>query len=293
MTAAERQQKTNLLLRVAGCLCVTVAVAALVVIGISHLRQQERLSRDKMWQEYRQNEFLSVKRGNSRPYVMDSKLLPMLANDDDCIRVVTHLDFASTDMDASDAASVSKLVAVANGLRMPAVGSPVSTKVRQSPIYRPFPGGWISLDRRHQTSYRRGETPVPGGHCGLRGSRSDPAISRPGRRDSAGSLLRARVSQWCLLTAMSGLFAGSGRHFGRLARRVCTCPYPFNLTRNSPGGWKSVHASSALILANSRRPPLTISCLGRMTISVVRRDLCWRRTVNSIGDFADAIPDAR
>ena len=112
MTAAERQQKTNLLLRVASCLCVTVSVAALVVIGISHLRQQERLSRDKMWQEYRENEFLSVKRGNSRPYVMDSELLPMSANDDDCIRVVTHLDFASTDMDASDAASVSKLVNV-------------------------------------------------------------------------------------------------------------------------------------------------------------------------------------
>jgi hypothetical protein len=83
-----------------------------LVFGVSHLREQGRLSRERTWQEYREREFARVKQGESRAWVMDSRLLPMLANDDECKRVVTHLDFASTDIDASDAASVSKLVNV-------------------------------------------------------------------------------------------------------------------------------------------------------------------------------------
>ncbi len=51
----------------------------------------------------------NVKSGNPRAWVMVSKLLPMLAGDPDCRRIVTSLEFTARHFDTTDAQSVSEL----------------------------------------------------------------------------------------------------------------------------------------------------------------------------------------
>ena len=107
MTAAKSERKPKSLIRVYGCLSILAFIGG--AFGITQLRQQARLSFERSKQEWRQKSFDAVKNGDSSALVMDSKLLPMLANDVDCRRIVTRLDFASTDIAASDARYVAEL----------------------------------------------------------------------------------------------------------------------------------------------------------------------------------------
>jgi hypothetical protein len=105
----EHEHKPNVFLRVLGCLGILVVTVGIFVFGISQLRQQARLALERSREEWRQRAFDAVKQGDSSALVMDSKLLPMLANDADCRRIVTSLAFASTEIDSSDAGYVAEL----------------------------------------------------------------------------------------------------------------------------------------------------------------------------------------
>ena len=109
MTIAVPEQKPNSFRRVIGCLGIIAIIAGAFAFGIAQLRQQARLSFEQSRQEWLQKSFDSVKQGDSSALVMSSKLLPMLADDADCKKTVTRLDFASTEIDASDASYVAGL----------------------------------------------------------------------------------------------------------------------------------------------------------------------------------------
>ncbi|WP_145280340.1 hypothetical protein [Pirellulimonas nuda] len=109
MTAAEDNRKRSPMLRVV----VVVSIVCIAIVGltfaIKSARQQAHLHAQRQQAERRQKSFDLVKRGSTRASVMDSKLLPMLANDPDCRRRVTNVDFFMSDIDPADAPSVSKL----------------------------------------------------------------------------------------------------------------------------------------------------------------------------------------
>ena len=115
MTAADQQQHETVWFRRGGrCLGAAAIIIAVLVSGVSHCRRQIGLSREATRQAYRQQAFDAVKQGRSWALVMDSKLLPMLANDEACRRILTHLDFVATKIAASDAVYVSQLANVAS-----------------------------------------------------------------------------------------------------------------------------------------------------------------------------------
>jgi hypothetical protein len=95
-----------------GCFAACCLVVVGVVFGIAQLRQQARRNLARQQAEWRQRSLDRVKQGDSSALVMDSKLLAMLANDSECKKIVTGLDFASTNIDASDAKYVAQLQAV-------------------------------------------------------------------------------------------------------------------------------------------------------------------------------------
>ena len=98
-----------------GCLVSLVASSAfvgLLVVGIPYLREQQRLSFERQKSEWRQDAFDRVKNGDHRVSIMDSKLLPMLAHDADCIANLKELNFSMTEITADDARFVSQLMNV-------------------------------------------------------------------------------------------------------------------------------------------------------------------------------------
>jgi hypothetical protein len=112
MSVAVPEHKPNSFRRVIGCLGFIAIIVGVLAFGIAQLRQQARLSLEQSRQERLQKSFDSVKQGGSSALVTNSKLLPMLANDTDCKKTVTRLDFASTEIDASDALYVAELLNV-------------------------------------------------------------------------------------------------------------------------------------------------------------------------------------
>lgn len=109
MTPAGQEEKSNSFRRVAGCLGVAITILAILGFGMAQLRRQVQRSLERAGEQWRQKSFDAVKQGHSSALVSDSKLLPMLANDADCRRIVKRLDFASTDIDRSDASYVAEL----------------------------------------------------------------------------------------------------------------------------------------------------------------------------------------
>ena len=109
MIASGHERKRRSLVRPAGCFGACCLVVVGVVFGIAQLRQQARRNLARRQAEWRQRSFDRVKQGDSSALVMDSELLPMLANDSECKQIVTGLDFASTNIDASDAKYVAQL----------------------------------------------------------------------------------------------------------------------------------------------------------------------------------------
>lgn len=88
---------------------------ALAIVGVSlsiairHAWHEQRLAQERRRVERLQAEVERVKNGDSRSLITDSKLLPMLASDADCRDRVTHLYFASTDIDPTDAKYLAEL----------------------------------------------------------------------------------------------------------------------------------------------------------------------------------------
>lgn len=113
MTETTASESQPLLSR--GCLASLVALSAfvgLLVVGIAYLRQQQRLSFERQKAEWRQAAFDRVKNGDHRVSVMNSKLLPMLAHDADCIANLKELNFSMTEITPEDARLVSQLTNV-------------------------------------------------------------------------------------------------------------------------------------------------------------------------------------
>ena len=105
----DRERNTNSLRRAVILLAATTAMVAIFWVGLKQIRQRVRLQQEQSKREWRQKSFDAVKAGGSTAYIMDSKLLPMLANDADCKQIVTNLDFGSTEIDAADANFVAML----------------------------------------------------------------------------------------------------------------------------------------------------------------------------------------
>ncbi|XZE36360.1 hypothetical protein SH501x_001926 [Pirellulaceae bacterium SH501] len=95
-----------------GCVTALVAMTAIVgllVVGIPYIRERQRLSFERQKSVWRQRAFDRVKNGDHRASIMDSKLLPMLASDADCVANLNELDFAMTEIMDEDAKFVSQL----------------------------------------------------------------------------------------------------------------------------------------------------------------------------------------
>ena len=90
-------------------LVVMATIAGLLAVGIQYLREQQRLSFERQKAERRQRSFDRVKNGDDRASIVDSKLLPMLANDAACVSNLNELDFDMTAITHEDARYVSRL----------------------------------------------------------------------------------------------------------------------------------------------------------------------------------------
>jgi len=105
--------KSNLLSR--NCLIflvILILVAIALPLGISYLREQSRLELERLRAEWRQKWFDHVKKGHTQATVMDSLLLPMLANDPECVAKVQSLYFSMVNVDPEDAKNVARLTNV-------------------------------------------------------------------------------------------------------------------------------------------------------------------------------------
>lgn len=94
------------------CLAVLVLLAIALPLGISYLREQSRLAVERRQAEWRQKWFDDVKNGDAQVSVMDPLLLPMLANDADCVANLEYLHFAMVDIKPEDAKHVARLTNV-------------------------------------------------------------------------------------------------------------------------------------------------------------------------------------
>jgi hypothetical protein len=110
MTETNASETQPLLSR--GCLVsmlVLLAFAGLLVVGIPYVRERQRLTFERQKAERRQGAFERVKNGDTRVLVMDSKLLPMLARDADCVANLKELNFSMTAIAPNDARFISQL----------------------------------------------------------------------------------------------------------------------------------------------------------------------------------------
>ena len=94
MINADNQRKPNTLRRPVFFFAFVVAVAAISFTTFTQLRYRARLAQKLRSQEWQQKSIDAVKKGNPTAWVMDSKVLPMLANDSECKQIVTSLDLS-------------------------------------------------------------------------------------------------------------------------------------------------------------------------------------------------------
>lgn len=91
-------------------LCMILLSAGAFAVAVQNYQSGRQLERTRL--EARQREFDAAKNGDTSALVMDSGLIPMLAEDADCRRSLTSLTFAATDIDAAHAPHVAKLTNV-------------------------------------------------------------------------------------------------------------------------------------------------------------------------------------
>ena len=90
-------------------LVISLTVLGLLFRGIPYVREQQRLSFERQNAEWRQNAYQRVKHGDDQVSIMDSKLLPMLASDADCVANLKALYFSMSEIADGDARFVSQL----------------------------------------------------------------------------------------------------------------------------------------------------------------------------------------
>ncbi len=91
-------------------LCMILISAAALAFAVHNYQSGRQWERTRL--EARQKQFNAVKQGDTSALVVDSRLLPMLADDADCRRLLTSLTFATTEIDSVDALQVAKLANV-------------------------------------------------------------------------------------------------------------------------------------------------------------------------------------
>lgn len=94
------------------CLTILILLAIGLPLGISYLRRQARLNLERQRAEWRQKCFDDVKNGDTQAMVMDSLLLPMLAQDPECVANVRSLYFSMVNIDSTVAQNVASLTNV-------------------------------------------------------------------------------------------------------------------------------------------------------------------------------------
>jgi len=94
------------------CLAILALLAITLALGITYLREQSRLRLERQRAEWRQKRFNDVKNGGTQATVMDSLLLPMLANDPECVANVRSLYFSMVEIDPEEAENVVRLTNV-------------------------------------------------------------------------------------------------------------------------------------------------------------------------------------
>lgn len=90
--------------RVMGCCCMllfAVALLSILVYGGYRSKIERMAELDQRTDKMRQELFEKVKHGESTPWVMDAELLSMLADDPECVRNVTSLQFSMSDLSDS------------------------------------------------------------------------------------------------------------------------------------------------------------------------------------------------
>ena len=95
-----------------GCLTISLGVAIVLPVGMLYLRHQSRLGAEQRRADLRQKWFHDVKNGSHLVSVLDSRLLPMLASDADCVAVLDQLSFAMVDVAPEDAEHIAQLINV-------------------------------------------------------------------------------------------------------------------------------------------------------------------------------------
>ncbi len=91
------------------CLLAIAVIAIILPLAIRRARQQTRLESERQQAEWRQMWFMRVKQGGPAVSVLDAQLLPMLAEDNDCIRNLKELHFAMVEITPENAAHISRL----------------------------------------------------------------------------------------------------------------------------------------------------------------------------------------
>ncbi len=89
-------------------------VIAICVLGILYSTRESQRVVEQKAQERMQQIVDRVRQGDSSALILESRMLRLLANDSDCKRIVTRLDFASTEIDPEDAKYVSALQGVSS-----------------------------------------------------------------------------------------------------------------------------------------------------------------------------------
>lgn len=98
--------------RYALCLLAIAVIAIILPLAIRRARQQARLESERQQAERRQMWFLRVKQGGSAVSALDAQLLPMLAEDNDCIRNLKELHFAMVEITPENATHISRLTSL-------------------------------------------------------------------------------------------------------------------------------------------------------------------------------------
>jgi hypothetical protein len=89
-----------------------VLLAIALPFAVSYLLEQSRLNIERRRAQWRQKWFDDVKNGDTQAMVMDSELLPMLANDPECVANLESLYFSCVTIAPEDAKHVARLTNV-------------------------------------------------------------------------------------------------------------------------------------------------------------------------------------
>ena len=89
-----------------------IAFGIAIWVGISHLQELAHIELERKESEWRQKWFDDVKGGKHYATIMDPKIIPMLANDSDCVRNITALHFSMVKIEPNEASPIEQLVNV-------------------------------------------------------------------------------------------------------------------------------------------------------------------------------------